>query len=150
MRTAACVNSVILCAACATPPHSAPNPQIVVKSIDDVTFSPAIPSLPDGPQLAVLWGDLATGPSAMLLVLKKGSLPLHTHTSDYHLVVLRGTMKHWGLGQTEADAKPLGPGSYWFQPGNLIHGDACLVEECLVHIVWSGKRDGKLAPADKH
>jgi quercetin dioxygenase-like cupin family protein len=149
MRIAACFGSVILCVACATSSHSPATHPMVVKSIEDVTFSPAIPNLPDGPQLAVLWGDPSTGPSAMLLTLKRGALPLHTHTSDYHLVVLRGKMKHWGVGQTEADAKPLGPGSYWFQPGNIVHGDACLDEECLVHIVWSGKRDGKLASVDK-
>jgi hypothetical protein len=50
-------------------------------------------------------------------------------------------MKHWGVGQIKADAKPLSPGSYWFQPGKVLHGDACFDEECLVHIVWSGKRE---------
>lgn len=82
----------------------------------------------------------------MLLKLTKGSIPLHTHSSDYHLVVLQGTMKHWGEEQLEADARVLGPGSYWYQPGNKIHGDSCLTDGCLVHILWAGKRDAKLAP----
>jgi quercetin dioxygenase-like cupin family protein len=117
-----------------------------VVPIEQAKFVPVAPSRPDGPQMAVLWGDPAQGPSAMLLKMKKGAGPLHWHTSDYHLVVLQGRMKHWGEGETEALAPELGPGSYWFQPGRGLHGDACLSDECVMQIVWSGKRDGHLPP----
>jgi quercetin dioxygenase-like cupin family protein len=85
----------------------------------------------------------------MLLKLKKLGGRLHIHTSDYHLTLLQGTMKHWAEGEQEADAKPLGPGSYWFQPGNQAHGDSCLTDECLMFVKWEGKRDAKLAEAPK-
>ena len=75
--------------------------------------------------------------------------PMHTHTADYHLVVIEGTMKHWAAGETEATAKPLGPGSYWFQPGGQPHADACISDKCVMHVVWSGRRDGKLAESPK-
>lgn len=140
------IPSLLLCGGCATATPANPDPAMVVTPFEEATFTPVNPNLPDGPQLSVLWGDPSTGPSAMLMKLTTGSIPLHTHSSDYHLVVLRGTMKHWGEEQTEADAQELGPGSYWFQPGNEDHGDSCLTGECLVHIVWSGKRDAKLAP----
>lgn len=52
----------------------------------------------------------------MLVEIKKGSIPLHLHSADYHLVVVEGEMKHWAENQSEAGAKILGPGSYWFQP----------------------------------
>jgi quercetin dioxygenase-like cupin family protein len=73
---------------------------------------------------------------------------MHLHSADYHLLVVEGTMKHWLRGASVADARSLGPGSYWFQPGGQVHADACLSESCLVFLVWSGQRDGKLAPPE--
>lgn len=55
MRIAACLGLLIVCVACTTFPHPQTTQQMVVMSIDDVTFSLAIPNLPDGAQLAVLW-----------------------------------------------------------------------------------------------
>jgi quercetin dioxygenase-like cupin family protein len=121
--------------------------QMVVVPFQDAKFVPTDAKRPDGSQLAVLWGNPTTGPSATLLKLKKGGGGLHVHTSDYHLVLLQGTMKHWPEGIQETDAKPLGPGSYWFQPGNQAHGDACLTDECLMFVEWADKRDGR--PAGK-
>jgi hypothetical protein len=106
--------------------------QMVVTPFQDARFVPIDPARPDGPQLAVLWGEPATGPSAMLLKLKKGEGRLHYHSSDYHLVLLQGTMKHWAEGEQVGDVKTLGPGSYWFQPGDQAHGDDCLTEDCLM------------------
>lgn len=130
------------CASTSSPPTIE---SMSIVPFEAAKFVPVSARLPDGPQLAVLWGDPAQGPSAMLMKIKKGPGPLHTHTSDYHLVILQGVMKHWGAGETEDQAKPLGPGSYWFQPGKQVHGDSCLTDECLFHVVWSGKRDGQLA-----
>ena len=123
----------------------ASNKEMVVRSFDEVRFVPVDPSRPDAAQIAVLWGDPNTGPSTMLLKMRKGPGRLHYHTSDYHLSLLQGTMKHWAKGANEADAKPLGPGSYWFQPGGAAHGDSCLSDECLMFVTWAGKRDGMLA-----
>jgi quercetin dioxygenase-like cupin family protein len=124
--------------------------QMVVTPFQDAKFVPVDPAQPDGAQQAVLWGDPTKGPSAMLLKFKKGSNPFHIHTSDYHLVVVQGTMKHWDEGEQEATAKPLGPGSYWLQPGNQAHAGSCLTDECIMFVKWEGKRDGRLAePAKK-
>jgi quercetin dioxygenase-like cupin family protein len=123
--------------------------EMVVTPFQDAKFVPVDPAQPDVAQIAVLWGDPAKGPSAMLLKMKKGGGQLHLHTSDYHLVLLQGTMKHWAGGGQETDAKPLEPGSYWFQPGNQAHGDSCLTDECLMFIKWEGKRDGRLVEAAK-
>lgn len=130
---------------CATPDASERAPMIIVP-FEQAQFVPVSAALPNGPQLAVLRGDPATGPSAMLMKLVRGPVPLHTHSADYHLVLIRGSMKHWGAGESEATAPILQPGSYWFQPGGTVHGDSCLDDECLVQVVWSGPRDGKLAP----
>lgn len=120
-------------------------PREVVVPFEEARFVPLDPARPEGPAMAVLRGDPDHGPSDMLLKLKKGGGRLHVHTSDYHLVLLQGTMKHWFAGESEEGAKPLGPGSYWFQPGNQAHADSCLTDECLMFIKWDGKRDGRLA-----
>ncbi len=119
--------------------------RMIVTPIEEARFAPLDPGRPDGPRLAVLRGDPATGPSDMLLEFRKGPGRLHVHTADYHLVLLRGTMKHWAQGEKEEEAKTLGPGSYWFQPGGQAHADSCLSEECLMFISWAGKRDARLA-----
>lgn len=123
--------------------------KMVVVPFEEARFAPVSPRLPDGPRMAVLWGDPNTGPSAVLLEMKKGSVPLHIHTADYHLVIIEGKMKHWAQGQTESAAPSLGPGSYWFQPGGQPHGDACLTDKCVMQVVWSGARDAKLAGSTK-
>jgi quercetin dioxygenase-like cupin family protein len=119
--------------------------QMIVTPFQDARFVPLDAAQPEGSQLAVLWGDPAKGPSAMLVKFKKGVGRPHYHSSDYHLTLLQGTMKHWAEGEREEDAKPLGPGSYWFQPGSQVHTDACLTDECLMFVYWPDKRDTKLA-----
>jgi quercetin dioxygenase-like cupin family protein len=132
-------------ASCASISPTPAHKNMVAVAFSDAKFVPVVARLPDGPRMAVLWGDPTTGPSAVLLEMKRGSVPLHVHSADYHLVVLEGTMKHWIEGDTEETARPLGPGSYWFQPGGQPHADACLTEKCVMQIVWSGKRDAQLA-----
>jgi quercetin dioxygenase-like cupin family protein len=85
----------------------------------------------------------------MLVKFNKGVGRPHYHSSDYHLSLLQGTMKHWAEGEREEDAQPLGPGSYWFQPGNQVHTDACLTDECLMFVYWPDKRDTKLGEPPK-
>jgi hypothetical protein len=99
--------------------------------------------------MAVLWGDPHTGPSAMLLTMQEGAVPLHVHSADYHLAVIEGQMKHWGPGEDASHAPALGPGSYWFQPGGQAHADACLSPTCVMQIVWSGPRDARLASSEE-
>lgn len=118
---------------------------MIVTPYEATKFVPSNPDNPNGTQIAVLKGDPDTGPSTMLMRFKKGGSPPHIHSSDYQLVVIKGTMKHLRAKQKEADGKPLGPGSYWFQPGEEAHADVCLADECLMYIVWSGKRDGRVA-----
>jgi quercetin dioxygenase-like cupin family protein len=139
------VGLVCLLTACTAPVTKSRNETMIVVPIETAEFLPADPASPNGHQIAVLSGDPSSGPSAMLMRFKKGSGAAHVHSADYQLVVLQGTMKHWGNGRTKESARPLGPGSYWFQPGGEAHTDICVTDECLLHIVWSGKRDGRLA-----
>lgn len=118
---------------------------MVVVPIEEARFEPVDPGQPEGPQIAVLWGDPAEGPSAILLKIGKGEGPLHYHSSDYHLALLQGEMKHWAEGAHAEEAAVLRPGSYWFQPGGQAHAGSCLTEECVMFVNWSDRRDGVLA-----
>lgn len=122
---------------------------MVVVPAGGAKYVPLDAARPDGPQIAVLWGNPAKGPSAMLMKFKRAAGALHIHTSDYHLFVLEGTMKHWTASQPEASVPPMGPGSYWFQPGGAPHGDSCVSDECVMYINWAGKRDSRAAPVAK-
>jgi quercetin dioxygenase-like cupin family protein len=143
------LSSVFFGVVAGVPAQPAPvPPQLasVIVAFEDARFTPMNMRAPDGPQLAVLWGDPTRGPSAMLMKFPQGALGMHAHTADYHLVVLQGTMKHWDEDQSEADAQPLGPGSYWFQPGKQVHGDACVSSQCVLYLNWADKRDGYAPP----
>jgi len=115
-----------------------------VRSYRDVKFQPLNPPMSAGAAAAVLWGDAKTGPSALLFKMKKGATPLHIHSSSYHLAVIEGVMKHWVKGESEAAAPELGPGSYWYIEGNVVHADSCLTDECVAFIKYEGPRDGKI------
>jgi len=123
--------------------YAAAAPRMIVTPGDGVVFKPTDPSRAGSPQTAVLRGDPASGPSTMLMKFGKGAGPIHVHSSDYDLIVLKGEMKHWAADQAEATAKVLGPGSYWFQPANQPHGDNCLSDECVMYVQWSGKSDSR-------
>lgn len=120
---------------------------MIVAPLEAAKFVPSNPAAPNGTQIAVLHGDPETGPSTMLMRMKfnQGRNVMHVHSSDYQLVVVSGRMKHWSKAQSEEKAETMGPGGYWFQPGGRAHTDVCLSEECLMYIVWSGKRDGRVS-----
>ena len=116
--------------------------EMVVTPFEQLNF---VVANPNGTLIAVAEGDPTNGPSSMYLKYRKGVNATHVHSSDYRLVVLQGTMKHWGKGQAEVTAQPLGPGGSWFQPGGKSHTDECLSDVCVVFVAWSGKRDRRPA-----
>ncbi|WP_129647069.1 DUF4437 domain-containing protein [Peristeroidobacter agariperforans] len=123
--------------------YAASGPQMIVTPIEGAVFKPMDPARPGSPEVAILRGDPANGPSSMLMKFGRGEGRMHVHSSDYDLVVVKGQMKHWQPGETAETAKLLGPGSYWFQPGNQTHVDSCLSDECLMYVQWGGKRDSR-------
>ena len=116
-------------------------PRQYVTSADAVKFAPLDPKNPGGANVAVVSGNLqGKGPITLFLRLPKGAAPLHTHTSGYYGIVVRGQAKHWASG-AEAQAQVLGPGSHWYQPGKAAHGDECLAAECVLLIQMDGPYD---------
>ena len=91
-------------------------------------------------KMVTLWGDRTKGEYAMLLKMPAGFVaPIHAHTGDYHGMNLSGTWRHSFDGGAERD---LPPGSYVFQPGMGMHGDACVgPEDCVLFIHQHVKGD---------
>lgn len=147
MKTALSLVPFLLAAGNAAARPPVPDEAMIVAPLEAAKFVPSNPAAPNGTQIAVLRGDPATGPSTMLMRMKfnQGRNVMHVHSSDYQLVVVSGQMKHWSKAQSEEKAAVMGPGGYWFQPGGRAHTDVCLSDECLMYIVWSGKRDGWVA-----
>ena len=104
----------------------------IVTPVENIKFPPLQPL---GTSTAVgveLWKDSATGRLSELIKMTRGTSPRHYHTFDYQMVVVKGSMTHSTDRLPEADATRLGPGSYWFQPANVVHQSTCLVDECII------------------
>ena len=68
---------------------------------------------------ALLWGNLEKGPFGVLVKFPPGfKAPLHHHTSDLKLVVIKGAYIYVAESGTE---KRCGPGSYLFEPSGDRH-----------------------------
>ena len=91
-------------------------------------------------KIVVIWGDRTKGEYAMLLKIPAGFVaPIHAHTGDYYALNLTGTWRHSFDGGEE---KALPAGSYVFQPGLGMHGDACVgPEDCILFIHQHVKGD---------
>jgi len=101
----------------------------VMISLDEVEWQPIREG--SAVDVAVLFGNPATGANVRLIRFPAGfTAPVHAHTGDYHGVVLSGTWKHWF--EETGEERDLLPGSYVFQPGGEMHGDACIgPEDCV-------------------
>lgn len=123
----------------ATQAHSAAQSPSITKSFDSLKWSETTPNNPL--PTSVLWGDPSKGPYGMYLKLPGGfEAGLHTHTADYHGVLVAGLWEHWDAGH-KATTK-LAPGSYVMQPGKAPHGDRCASKEpCVILLIQDHKRD---------
>jgi quercetin dioxygenase-like cupin family protein len=121
----------------------------VFKTMDNLEWNLLDPSNPDGPQIAVLWGDVENGPYGALLRFQPGfASPMHSHLADEFTVTIRGVTLHWFEGESSKDAIRLTPGSYTMIPGNLNHVSACAEdspEECVAFLTQSTGFDFTLA-----
>ncbi len=87
----------------------------------------------DTAQLAMLWGNIEGGEYAMLVKFPPGwKAGPHSHSADYHAVILQGNMVHiFG----DDDVRPLPPGSYFMQSKEELHNDVCAgPDECIAFL----------------
>ena len=116
----------------------AAGPEMIVSPIESLKFSP---KKPGEPQIAPVRGNPEKEASSIVMKMGRGAFPMHTHTANYQLVVIKGVMKHWDAKGSQKTAPPMGPGSYWYQPAGQAHGDACESDECVWFISFDGVRD---------
>lgn len=96
-----------------------------------------------GVQLALAWGEDATG-AAWLIKMEPGvALPMHTHTHDYWGLSIAGTWVHIEADGTEI---PTVPGDYSLVKGGVVHADRCDSDiPCIGLLDFAGPRDVALA-----
>jgi Domain of unknown function (DUF4437) len=131
--------AVAVVAALALPAFSASHagaPAIRLTPADQIKYQPLDPKAgAAGPQVAVVFGQMnKKAPIGILLKTPAGFKPgPHLHTSDNHVVVVRGTAHNFAAGGPEGSG--IGPGGTWFQPGNADHDNHCTpTAECLLFV----------------
>ena len=112
----------------------------------DLKWAPLDPATAPGVMIADVWGDHTKGGFGAFTKFPAGfKTPLHTHTNEFKIVVIKGTFLQMPEGKAEVR---LGPGSYLLQPGGAYrHTTACdEASECEFFIFSDGKFD--LVPAE--
>ena len=96
-----------------------------------------------GVQLALVWGDDATGARWLFKMDPGVALPMHTHTHDYWGLSIQGAWVHIEADGTEI---PTGPGDYSRVHGGEVHADRCDSDiPCIGLLDFAGPRDVALA-----
>ena len=130
MTTRALAVAALLCAplAASIDVVAGDDPAAVVVLPENLEWTDAVVSV------AVAWGDEKTGPYGKFVRFSPHfESPLHLHTNDYRLVVVRGTLKN-PLSK-EAEAPALGPGTYSLMPGGQPHITMCVSDtDCVIYV----------------
>lgn len=114
-------------------------PNIVRTPPAEVSYRPLDPrdTSGKGPQIAMVFGDMQKkAPVGFLFKVPPGFRPgPHTHTQDYHSVVLEGLVHDFAPGADEG--APIGPGGFWFQAGKVPHDNHCASSGPCVIFIYS-------------
>jgi quercetin dioxygenase-like cupin family protein len=109
---------------------------------------------PQGPELAIIYGDPKTGPYGAFMKLAPGTKSgWHTHDYGYTSIVVQGTHTHLNAGEKSGPALPAG--SWFSQAAKENHHDECGKDgPCVLFIHSDGPmsftpktEDGKDVPA---
>src|SRR5262245_60992829 len=98
--------------------------RLVIMPEGDLKWADLDPKGAPGVKIVDVWGNHAKGAFGAFVRFPAGfAAPLHTHTSDYKIVVVSGTFVQGPEGKPEFR---LAPGSYLMQPGgNYKHTTSC-------------------------
>jgi uncharacterized protein DUF4437 len=117
--------------------------KLVVLPAGDLKGVELDPTGAPGVMIADVWGDHTKGAFGAFVKFPPGfAAPLHTHTSDYKVVIISGTYIQAPEGKPEFR---LGPGSYLMQPGgDYRHTTSCdKASECVFFFQSAGRFDLK-------
>lgn len=117
---------------------------------DDLVWRPVDPTTPDGPHMAVLWGDPTRESFGALLRVPAGfESPMHTHSRDERVIQLRGRSIHWTQTAKRETAPVMEHGDYMMMPGGIPHVSAAPEgEESLEFITMNGPFDFSITGPD--
>lgn len=141
-RPLALAGAAILVAglAAVAPPLSAQEAHHTVTAVDEVAFGPAPPFLPEGAEIAVLYGDPgADGEFVVRLRFPAGyAIPAHSHTMDEIVTVVSGQLGLAAGDKLDREAAPLlAPGGFAMLPAGMNHF-AWAEEETVVQLNGMG------------
>ena len=105
-----------------------------ITAYENLQFGPIAEGSPV--EVALLWGDPATGPAAVLVRFPEGyAEPWHSHSSTYYSVLVKGEFQ--SRSQDDTDSTTVyGPGSYAIQPGGVAHREVNAGKGELVAFVY--------------
>lgn len=120
---------------------------------NEMKWIPMVKEMGDkGPKLSVVFGDIKDNgkPIGLLVKIPAGTVsPLHTHTSSYWAVMIEGNESAF-VGDVK-NAKPIPPGSTWFEPGKNPHCNKCFEgKDCLFFVYYDKGWDMQLLEEMKH
>ena len=98
-----------------------------------------MPTLANGPKVAVLWGNLQDDqPSGSLVKLPAGFTGMiRSHGSTFHAVVIEGRQTYREPGKN--DVTDLAPASYFRSKGESVHQVSCEEEgDCILYVRSGG------------
>jgi len=115
-----------------------------ITAYEDLPFAPLAEGSPV--EAALLWGDPATGPAAVLVRFPEGyAEPWHNHSSTYRAVLVKGGVQSRTPGAA-TPATVYGPGAFMVQPGGEVHAEVNAAAGELVALVYfEGPIDFNLA-----
>ncbi len=116
-----------------------------ITAFEDLQFAPLGEGSPVN--AALLWGDPATGPAAVLVRFPEGfAEPWHSHSSTYHAVLVKGEFETRSKDKDATTTGVYGPGAYLVQPGGAVHAEVNAGKGELVALVYfDGPVDFELA-----
>ena len=105
-----------------------------ITAYEDLQFGPLGEGSPV--QAALLWGDPATGPAAVMVRFPEGFVePWHSHSSTYRAVLVKGGFQSRSKDNPTPDTV-YGPGAVMVQPGGEVHAEVNAAEGELVALVY--------------
>jgi len=122
---------------------SAMKNKAVFTNAKDLKWMPAMPDLPKGMAMAVLYGDPSKpGMYAVRLEMPDGyKIPPHWHSQDEQLTVLEGTfVLHMG-DTMKSEPHELDVGGYHFLPAKMHHGAEAKGGTTIVQVQGMGPFD---------
>jgi len=113
-------------------------PQDSVLGVHEIEYDKPVKDGTTSIAAAHLPADPVTGGLVFMAKFTQGTNVAHTHPDGYHGVVIKGVMTHWSAGLPDSGKKRLEPGSYWYQPGKVLHQEGCLSDECVLFVSHDG------------